>query len=93
MVGQTRCFNVHVTLVGRWLSVLLGCVCWWVFGLQITHQPLQAFLVGIVLFPVCKVPNVPLSSNSGCPRIGCILDGFIQRDGEEGRLSLILFLF
>ncbi len=60
--------------------------------MKIAQQSLQAFLVRIMVFPVGKVPNVPLSSNSGCPRIGCILDGFIQRDGEEGRLPLVLFL-
>src|SRR5438105_1192259 len=44
---RTRRFNAHLTLVGKWLSVLLGRACWWVIGLKIMHQPLQAFLVGI----------------------------------------------
>ena len=74
--------------------MLLGLVHWWDgAGLKITKQAPKGHLIGIVLFPLGKVPNVPLSANSGCPRVGCILDGFIQRDGEEGRLSLVLFLF
>src|SRR2546425_1440060 len=39
--GRTRRFNAHLTLVGQWLSALSGLACWWVIGLQITHQPLQ----------------------------------------------------
>src|SRR6266536_2577475 len=88
------CLKADVARVGDTLVVPLGLTQWWDgAGLKITKQALKGHLIGIVLFPLGKVPNVPLSSNSGCPRVGCILDGFIQRDGEEGRLSLVLFLF
>ena len=91
---KTPCLNADVARVGKTLVVILGLAHWWDgAGLKITKQALKGHLIGIVLFPLGKVPNVPLSANSGCPRIGCILDGFIQRDGEEGRLSLVLFLF
>ncbi len=91
---KTPCLNTDVARVGNTLVVLLGLAHGWnCVGLKITKQAPKGHLIGIVLFPLGKVPNVPLSSNSGCPRIGCILDGFIQRDGEESRLSLVLFLF
>ena len=91
---KTPCLNADVARVGNTFVVLLGLAHRWNgAGLKITKQAPKGYLIGIVLFPLGKVPNVPLSSNIGCPRIGCILDGFIQRDGEEGRLSLVLFLF
>ena len=82
---KTPCLNTDIALIGNTFVVPLGLAHWWDgASLKITNQAPKGHLIGIVLFPLGKVPNVPLSSNSGCPRIGCILDGFIQRDGEEG---------
>ncbi len=91
---KTSCLNADVALVGDTLVVLLGPAHWWDgAGLKITKQALKGHLIGIVIFPLEKVSDMSSPANIGCPRIGCILDGFIQRDGEEGRLSLVLFLF
>ena len=88
---RTRRFNAHSTLVGKWLSVLLELACGWVIGLKITHQPLQAFLVRIVIFPAGKVSDMACPSDSSCPRQTCLHHSLIQCDRKEHPFVLLLF--
>src|SRR6266702_959972 len=89
---ETRRFNVHLTLVGKWLAVWLGLACWWLIGLQIAHQPHQAFLVRIVFFPVGKVSDMACLLDTGGPRQPHLHHCLIQCDGKEHPFVLLLFL-
>ena len=91
MVGQTQCLNFQVTLVGKWLAVWLRCACWWVIGLQVAYQTYQAFLVGIMIFPVSKVTNMPCSSDVGGPGQVGLHDHLVEFDGKEHWFVLMLF--
>src|SRR6266568_1256112 len=89
---RTRRFNAHLTLVGKWLAVWLGLACWWLIGLQIAHQPHQAFLVRIVFFPVGKVSDMACLLDTGGPRQPHLHHCLIQCDGKEHPFVLLLFL-
>src|SRR5712691_8295639 len=90
---KTSRFSAGFAPVGKGLCVLLDRSYWWdAPGLKITQQALQSSLIGIVLFPLDKVSNMSLLTNSSCPCFGCLHNGLIQFDGEEHRLALLLLL-
>src|SRR6266496_3202774 len=68
---------------------------WLVFGwglLQITHQPLKAFQIGVMVFPSGKVANVPCSTQFRRPLHRGMFYGRVDLDGKQDGAFLVLFL-
>src|SRR5205085_11126068 len=88
---KTPRLNADFALVGCILTVLLKFACCWGVGLKVTKQPFQAFLVGIMIFPVSKVTNMPCSSDVGGPGQVGLHDHLVELDGKEHWFVLMLF--
>ena len=59
--------------------------------MQIAYQPLQAFLVGIVLFPVGKVSDMACVTNVICPVGVTFHHAVIQANRKQDGSALSTF--
>lgn len=88
-MGVNRCLQSDLTLRSMAFSIVTGRL----IGLQVPHQPLKGFLIGIMVFPVGVIPDVPGTSEFGRPCFVCIHNSRIQTYWKQYCLSPLPFLF